>query len=81
MRREQQIVAVNPQVAHRGVRQIELQRLPMIAVVERRPNAASPCRRTTIPRRTGSSRTVLTGAPSGRPSVIFRQVVPPSCVR
>ncbi len=34
-----QVVVVNPQIAHRSMRQIQLQRLPVIAVVERRPNA------------------------------------------
>ena len=39
MRCHNQIIIVNPQVAHRGVRQIELQRLPVIAVIERYPHA------------------------------------------
>ena len=34
MRRDDQIVFVNREIAHRGCRQIELQRLPMIAIIE-----------------------------------------------
>ena len=37
MSADDQIVFVNPQIAHRGVRQIQLQRLPVIAVIERHP--------------------------------------------
>src|SRR6202043_3127833 len=36
---EDEIVVVNPKVAHRRVRKIELERLPMVAVVEGNPNA------------------------------------------
>src|SRR4029077_12981309 len=40
MRADDEIVAVNGQVAHRGVRQVELQRLPAVAVVKRNENRA-----------------------------------------
>src|SRR5262249_25133151 len=35
VRADDQVGAVDRQVAHRGVRQVELKRLPMVAVVER----------------------------------------------
>ena len=38
VRGDDQVLIVNHQVAHRGMRQIELQRLPVIAVVERHPH-------------------------------------------
>ena len=46
VRGDDQIVVVNPQIAHGSVRQIQLQRLPVVAVVERNPDARFPCRRT-----------------------------------
>src|SRR6266566_3609556 len=39
MRPDDEIVVVNPKVAHRGVRKIELERLPMVAIVKGNPNA------------------------------------------
>ncbi len=33
-----QIIVVNPEIAHRSVRQIELQRLPVVSVIKRNPN-------------------------------------------
>ena len=39
VRGHNQIVLVNPQIAHGGVRQVELERLPVVAVVEGDPHA------------------------------------------
>ena len=38
VRGHDQIIVVNPEIAHRRVRQIQLQRLPAIAVIERYPD-------------------------------------------
>ena len=39
MRGYDQIVVMNPEVAHRSVRQIELEGLPVVAIVKRDPHA------------------------------------------
>ena len=68
-----QVVVVNPEIAHRSVRQIELQRLPVVAVVEGNPNAVSvPAK--SRPLRTGSSRTVFDRRSFGQAAEIFCQV-------
>ncbi len=38
MRRNHQVVAVNRQIPHRSVRQVQLQRLPVVAIIERHIN-------------------------------------------
>ena len=62
-------------------RHVQPQRLPVVAVVEARRRPRARCRRTAGPCVLGSSRTALTGAPSGMPLTISVQVLPPSCVR
>ena len=58
---DDQVVFVDPQIAHGCMRQIQLQRLPMIAVVKRNPHRVFGSGKKR-PLRTGSSRTVLTAA-------------------
>ena len=38
MRGDDEVIVVNPKIAHGGVRQIQLQRLPVVAIVERNPH-------------------------------------------
>ena len=77
---DDEIVVVNREIAHGGVRQIELQRLPMVAVVERNPNGIFG---------SGEQQSFadgifadgVDGAEVGKAVVIKVQFLPPSCVR
>ena len=66
VRRDGEIVAVDDQIADRGVRQVQRQRLPVVAVVERDVDVALGAGKSS-PRVFGSSRTTLTGAFVARP--------------
>ena len=82
---DNEIVVVNRDIAERRRRQVEPQRLPVIAVVERDIDASSRCRRRAalaffVSARTTRAKLPL-GSSVGRPSTIFVQVFPKSCVR
>jgi len=80
VRRNNQVVTMNCQIAHGRVRKVELQRLPVIAVIERNVNRALwPAN--SNPFRSGSSRTTLLAPPSAVPLVISVHVFPKSRVR
>ena len=80
MRGDDQIVVMNPQIPHGGVGEIQLQRLPVIAVVKGNPDTVLlPAY--SSPLRTGSSRTVSTGPTSGESGGDRLPGLPPSCVR
>ena len=73
---DDEIVAVNGQIAHRGDRQVELQRLPVVAVVERNVNAEFGAGEEQALVSAGLRESALRKVGARMPSVIGCQVLP-----
>ena len=81
VRRDHEVAVPDRQIPDRRHRQVQAQRLPALAVVERHEHRVRVVPAKSRPRRNGSSRTALTSAPAGRPLAISTHVAPPSRVR